>query len=109
MPGCREVAGLDSLGMERINQHGLRYGLWHPAPHRLEAAAFRRPLAGLVDQALEGGLCPGPLSQLPELHVGPALSALSMGWAVALGGGVGVGVCGGVMGTGAVAGPGESS
>ena len=68
--------------------------------HPLEAAVFRRPLAGPVDQALEGGLSPGPLPQLPELRVGPALLLLPTGGAVALGGGLGVGVCGGLVGTG---------
>ena len=68
------------------------------APRRLEAAVFHQPLAGPVDQALEGGLCPGPLSQLRELRVGPALPPLSLGGAVALGGGVGVGGCDGGLG-----------
>ena len=49
------------------------------------------PLAGPLDQALEGGLFLSPISQLPELRVGPALPLLFMGGAVALGGG-GVGV-----------------
>ena len=59
-----------------------------------------------VDQALEGGLSPGPLSQLPELRVGPALPPLSLGGAAVLGGGVGVGGCDGVVGTGGGGGPG---
>ena len=98
--GRGENAGLDSQGVERIGQHGFPCGLWHPTPRRLEAAVLRRTLAGLVDQALEAGLCPGPLSQLRELRLGPAPPPLSLGGAVALGGGVGV--CGrdGVAGTG---------
>ena len=79
--GCREVVGVNSVGMERIRKHGFPCGLGHPPPRRLEAAVLRRPPAGPVDQALEGGLCPGPLSQLPELRVGPALPPLSMGGA----------------------------
>ena len=69
---------------------------------RLGAAVLRQPPAGPADQALEGGPRPAPLLQLPELRVGPALPPLFRGGAVALGGGarVGVGVCGGVMGTG---------
>ena len=59
-----------------------------------------------MDQALEGGLCPDPLSQLPELRVGPALPPLSLGGAAVLGGGVGVGGCDGVVGTGGGGGPG---
>ena len=106
MLGCGEVAGVDSLGTERISQHGFPCGLWHPSPRRLEAAVLHRPLAGPVDQVLEGGVCPGPLLQLPELRVGPALPPLSIGGAVALGGGMGVGVRGGVMGTGGGSGPG---
>ena len=105
--GRREVAGLDSLGLERNCQHGFPCGLWHPPPHQLEAADHRRPLAGPLDQALEGGLCPGPFSQHPELRVCPAPPPLSMGGALALGGGVGVGGCGGVVGTGGGGGPGE--
>ena len=52
-------------------------------------------LAGPVDQALEGGLCQGPLSQLRELRVGPALPPLSLGGAAVVGGGVGMGGCDG--------------
>ena len=107
--GRGEVAGVDSLGVDCIGQHGFPCGLWHPPHRRLEAAVLRRPLAGPVDQALEGGLCPGPLSQLPKLRVGPALPPLSLGGAVALGGGVGVGGCDGVGGLVAVAGLGDSS
>ena len=77
----------------------------HP-PRRLEAAVLHRPLAGPVDQALDGGLWPGPLSQLPELRVGPAPPPLSLGGAAVLGGGVGVGRCDGVVGTGGGCGPG---
>ena len=104
--GRGEVAGVDSQGVERIGQHGFPCGLRHSPPHRLEAAVLHRPLAGPVDQALEGGLCPGPLSQLPELRVGPALPPLSLGGAAAWGGGVGVGGCDGVEGTGGGGGPG---
>ena len=74
--------------------------------HRLEAAVLHRTLAGPVDQALEGRLCPGPLSQLPELRVGPAPPPLSLGGAAVLGGGVGVRGCDGVVGTGGGGGPG---
>ena len=104
--GRGEVAGVDSHGVERIGQHGFPCGLWHLSPRRLEAAVLRRPLAGPVGQALEGGLCPGRLLQLPELRVGPAPPPLSLGGAVALGGGVGVGGCDGVVGTGGGGGPG---
>ena len=103
--GRGEVAGLDSQGVERIGQHGFPCGLRHPPPRRLEGAVLRRPLAGPVDQALEGGLCPGPLSQLPELCVGPALPPLSLGGAAVLGGGVGVGQRDGVVGNGGGGGP----
>ena len=82
---------MDSQGVERIGPHGFPCGLRHPSPRRLEAAVLHRPLAGPVDQALEGGLCPGPLSQLRELRVGPAPPLLSLGGAAFLGGGVGVG------------------
>ena len=59
-----------------------------------------------MDQALEGGLSPGPLPQLPELRVGPALPPLFLGGPAVLGGGVGVGGCDGVVGTGGGGGPG---
>ena len=79
----------------------------HP-PRRLEWTVLRRLPVGPVDQALEGGLRPDPLPQLPQLRVGPALPPRSTGGSVALGVGVGVGVgaCGGVMGTGGGGGPG---
>ena len=98
--GRGEVAGVDTQGVERIGQHGFPCGLRHPAPRRPEAAVLHRPLAGPVDQAFEGGLCPGPLLQLPELRVGPALPPLSMGEAAVFDGGVGVGWRDGVVGTG---------
>ena len=59
-----------------------------------------------MDQALEGGLSTGPFPQLPELHVGPALPPLFLGGPAVLGGGVGVGGCDGVVGTGGGGGPG---
>ena len=59
-----------------------------------------------MDQALEGGPSPGPLSQLPELRVGPSLPPLSLGGHAVLGGGVGVGGCDGVVGTPGGDGPG---
>ena len=104
--GFRGGAGVDSLGMACIGQHGSPCGLLHPPLRRLEPAVLRRPLAGPVDQVLEGRLCPGPLSQLRELRVGPALPPLTLGRAVTLGRGVGLGVCGGVMVTGGGGGPG---
>ena len=104
--GREEVAGVDSQGVGRMGQHGFPCGLRHPTPRQLEAAVLHRPLAGLVDRALEGGLSPGPLLQLPELRVGPALPPLSLGGAAVLGGGVGVGGRDGVVGTGGGGGPG---
>ena len=108
--GRGEVAGVESQGVERIGQHGFPCGLGHTPPRWPEAAVLHRPLAGPVDQALEGGLSPGPLSQLSELRVGPALPPLSLGGAAVLGGGVVVGgpggflvvlYCGGARGVGA--------
>ena len=109
VPERGEVAGVDSQGVERIGQHGFPCSLRHPTPRRPKAAVLHRPLAGPVDQALGGGLSPGPLSQLPELRVGPALPPLSLGGAAVLDGGVGVGGCDGVVETVAVAGLGDSS
>ena len=106
VPGRGEVAGVESLGVERIGQHGFPCGLWHPPPRRLEAAVLRQPHAGPVDQAFEGELCPGPLSQLPELLLGPAPPPLSLGGAVALGRRAGVGGRVGVVGTCGSGGPG---
>ena len=104
--GRGEAAGVDSQGAERIGQHGFPCGLRHPPPRQPEAAVLHRPLAGPMDQALEGGLSPGPLSQLPELRVGPALPPLFLGGPAVLGGGVGVGGCDGVVGNSGGGGPG---
>ena len=104
--GRGEVAGVDSQGVERIGQHGFPCGLRHPPPRWPEAAVLHRPLAGPVDQALQGGLCWGPLSQLSELRVGPALPPLSLNGAAVLGGGVCVGGCVGVVWTAGGGGPG---
>ena len=104
--GRGEVAGVDSQGVERIGQHGIPCGLRHPPPRWPEAAVLHRPLAGAMDQALEGGLSPGPLSQLPELCPGPALPPLSLGGPAVLGGEVGVRECDGVVRTGGGGGPG---
>ena len=98
--GRGEVAGVDSQGVEPISQHGFPCGLRHQPPRRLEAEVLHRPLAGPMDQALEGGLCPSPLLQLPELRVGPLPPPLSLGGAAVLGGRVGMGGCDGVVGTG---------
>ena len=97
---------MDSQGVERIGQHGFPCDQRHPPPRRLEAAVLHRPLAGPLDLALEGGLCLDPLSQLPELRVGPALPPLSLGGAAVLNGGEGVGGCERVVGTGGGGGPG---
>ena len=104
--GRGEVAEVDSQGVWRIGQHGIPCGLRHPPPCWLEAAVLHRPLAGPVDQALEAELSSGPLSQLPELTVGPAQPPLSLGGAAVLGRGVGLGGCDGVVGTGVGGGPG---
>ena len=104
--GRGEVAGMDSQGVERIGQHGFPCGLRHPPTRPLEAAVLHRPLAGPVDQALEIGLCLSPHSQLSELRVGPAPPPLSLGGAAVVHGGVGVGACDGVVGTGGGGGPG---
>ena len=100
--GCGELAGLDSPGMELIGKHGFPCGLRHPPSRRPESALLRRLPAGPADQALEGGLCLGPLLQLSQPRAGPALQPGSMGGSVALGGGLsaGVGASGGVMGSG---------
>ena len=104
--GRGEVAGVDSQGVARIVQHGFPCGLRHSPARRPEVAVLHRPLAGSMDQALEGGLSPGPLPQLPELRVGPALPPLFLGGPAVLGGGVGVGGCDVVVGTGGGGGPG---
>ena len=98
---CGELAGLDSLEMERIGQHGFPCSLRHPPPRWPESTVLRQPPAGPADQALEGGLCTGPLPQLQQLRLGPALLPQSMGGSKALGRGAGLGVRarGGVLGT----------
>ena len=106
--GTGELAGVDFLEMERINQHGFLCVLRDPSPRRPESTVFRCVPAGPADQSLEGGLRPVPLPQLRQLHVGPALPPRSTGRPVAFGVGVGVrrGAPSRVMGTGGGSGPG---
>ena len=106
--GCRKLAEVDPLRMERIGQHGFPCVLQHSSSRRLESTVLRRSSAGLADQALEGGLHLGPLVQLPQLPVGPALPPRSTGRSVGLGVGVGAGIAvrGGVMETGGSCGSG---
>ena len=98
---CGELVGVDSLGMERIGQHGFPCSLRHPSP----------PLSGVGSYAPapcgDGGPGPGTRA-LPGPTFAAPRAACEMGGAVALGGGVsvGVGVCDGVMGTGGSGGPG---
>ena len=100
--GCGELAGVDSLGMERIGQHNFPCVPRHPSPRRLESTVLRRLHAEPADQALDRGLRRGTVPQLPQLRVGRVLPPQSTGGSVALGVGVAVGVggCGGGMGTG---------
>ena len=105
-----------SWGAERLRGWTPRGGAHRPAWLPMRPAASTPPPAGggsspptpcgTMDQALEGGLSPGPLSQLPELLVGPALPPLSLGGPAVLGGGMGVGGCDRVVGTGGGGGPG---
>ena len=95
--GAGRLGGVNSLGLERIGQHGFPCGLWHPAPRRLFSAD---PLRGRWTRPSRKGSARAQLRKLPELRVGRALPPLSLGGAVALGGGVGVGGCDGVVGTG---------
>ena len=104
--GRGEVAGVDSQGVAPIGQHGFPCGLRHPPPRWLKAAVLNRPLAERVVKALEAGLYPGPRLQLPELRVGPAPPPLSLSGVAVLGGGVGVGGCDWIVGTGRGGGPG---
>ena len=102
--GCRELAGVDSLALQCISQDGFPCPLRHQSPRWPEPTVLRSLDAVPVDQALEGGLRGGPLPQLAQLLVGPALPPRSMGGSKPLGVGVGVsvdvGVPGGVVGTG---------
>ena len=99
---CGELAGADSLGMERIGLHGFPCVLRHPSPRQLQSTALCHRPSGPADLAPEGDLRPGPLPQLRQLPVGQALPPRSMGASVALGVGLGVngGARGRVMGTG---------
>ena len=104
--GCGELAGMDSLGMERIGQHGFLCVLRHPSPRWPDPTVFRQLPAGPVEQARQGRLRPGLLLQLPQLPVGPALTPQSVGGSVALGVGVGMDARGGLVRTGGDSGPG---
>ena len=102
--GCGVFVASDSLGMERIGQHGFRCGLRHPSNRPRFSA---EPQLGQQTRPSREGSARAHFSQLPELRLRAALPPLSMGGAVALGGCVvvGVGVCAGVMGTGGGGGP----
>ena len=47
--GCEELAGVESLGLDRIGQHDFPWGLQHPPPRRPESAVLRRLPAGPAD------------------------------------------------------------
>ena len=83
--GRGEVVGVDSEGVERIGQHGFPCGLRHPPPRGPEAAVLHRPLAGPMDQALEGGLSPGPTSAAPRAACGSSAATTVPGRACGLG------------------------
>ena len=79
-------------------------GIHPPAGRRRQFST--EPLRGRWTRPSSRGLSPGPLSQLPELRLGPALPPLSLGGAAVLGGEVGLDGCDGVVGTGGGGGPG---
>ena len=104
--GRGAVAGVDSKGWSAsasMASHAA-CGIHPPAGWRRLFSTC--PASSPPDQALEGGLCPDQLSQLPELRVGTMPAPLSLGGAAVLGGRVGVGGCDGVVGTGGCGGPG---
>ena len=95
--GCGGRAEVNSLGMERIGQHSFPCVLRPPSPSWPELTVLHGVLAGPADQVLEGGPRAGPVPQLSQLCMGPALQPQSSGGPVGLGVGVGVGMgfCGG--------------
>ena len=105
--GRGEVAGVDSLGVERIGQPGFPCSLWHPPPAGWWRQFSTDPLRGRWTRPSRGGSA--------RAHFCSSRSCLSVqrchrcpvGGAVDFGGGVDVGGCGGVIGTGGGGGPGR--
>ena len=84
--GCEELAGVDSLRVERMGQHGFPCGLQHPSPRPAGVDGSPRTPCGAGEPGPRRRGPPGPTSAAPTAACGSSAAttvhrrARGLGW-----------------------------